>query len=261
MAGGGGAGARAYAAGGLTSQPILARMDTLRAEILREYDSRESAINPFIGRAFEDAEAGALRVMTIGINAYLNSADWPNQKPGWFAAWFDEGKNPFDRAVARDASTVASSLVSDSRLFAGLAFRGKASIFHTNAIKTYLPEAIGKRSDQISPQRYVGHRATWHAEFEIMARHGVLPHVVIVFGRPFWAWAWQAFHRQYRPHRQVARQPLRRMGDEGSDRCLDVGGAHPCSAWIAAARQLSSSAGHCSALGWGAPRDDGPRPA
>lgn len=199
MAGGGGARARAYAAGGLTSQPILARVDTLRAEILREYDARESAINPFIGRAFEDAEAGALRVMTIGINAYLNSADWQNQKPGWFAAWFDEGKHPFDRAVARDASTVASSLVADSRLFPGLAFRGKASIFHTNAIKTYLPEAIGKRSDQISPQRYVGHRATWHAEFEIMARHGVLPHVVIVFGRPFWEWAWQAFHRQYRP--------------------------------------------------------------
>lgn len=37
------------------------------------------------------------------------------------------------------------------------------------------------------------HAPTWHAELDIMAKHGVLPHVIIVFGRPFWDWAWQAY--------------------------------------------------------------------
>lgn len=32
-----------------------------------------------------------------------------------------------------------------------------------------------------------------------MAEHGVLPHVVVVFGRPFWEWAWKAFHPEKKP--------------------------------------------------------------
>jgi hypothetical protein len=171
----------------------------LRTEILRVYDARENTIHPFIGRAFEGAEAGALRVMTIGINAYLSSGDWPNQKPGWFAAWFSEERHGFDHGVARDTVTIAHALTARSALFSNLAFLGKQSVFHTNAVKTYLPKSIGRHADQVSPEEYISHLATWHAEFEIMAKHGVLPHVVIVFGRPFWAWAWKTFHPQYRP--------------------------------------------------------------
>jgi hypothetical protein len=172
----------------------------LGTEILGVYDAREYRIHPFIGQAYEDADAGALRVMTIGINAYLNPADWPNQNPTWFAGWFKEGTYAFDRAVARDAATIANALTANSALYSDLAFRGKDGIFHTNAIKTYLPESIGKRSDQVSPQEYLRHVPTWHAELDILAKHGVLPHVVIVFGRPFWDWAWQAFHPRYRPN-------------------------------------------------------------
>lgn len=175
-------------------------MSVLGTEILRVYDAWEHRIHPFIGQAFESAEAGSLRVMTIGINAYLKLADWPNQKPTWFSGWFEEDRHRFDLGVARDANTIANTLTANSALYRDLALRGKDSFFHTNAIKTYLPESIGKRSDQVSRQQYMQHVPTWHAELDIMAKHGVLPHVIIVFSRAFWEWAWQAFHPRYRPN-------------------------------------------------------------
>ena len=129
-------------------------MSTLETEILRLYDAFENPIHPFIGQAFEGANRGALRVMTIGINAYLSPKDWPNQQPTWFSSWFKEGRHPFDRGVAEGAGTIANSLTANSTLYSALAFRGTDSIFHTNAVKSYLPESSGKTSDQISPRDY-----------------------------------------------------------------------------------------------------------
>lgn len=176
---------------------MLVSVSELRPEILYAYE-RENCLHPFIGEAFESAQSGALRLMTIGINAYLSEADWSGQNPDWFAGWFKEARHKFDRVVAEDASAIASVLVSGS-VFTGLTFRGRENIFHTNAVKEYLPATRGKRSDQVTRQDFERHVPTWHAELDIMAKHGVLPHVVIVFGRPFWEWAWKAFHPSSRP--------------------------------------------------------------
>lgn len=169
-----------------------------RGEVLRVY-AGESCLHPYIGEAFASAEPEALRVMTIGINAYISEPEWLRQKPEWFAGWFAEGRHPFDRKVAEDASAIANALVDGARPFAGLSFRGKENFFHTNAVKAYLPAAVGKRSDQVASVEYERHVPTWHAELDIMAKFGVLPHVVIVFGRPFWEHAWQAFHPRTTP--------------------------------------------------------------
>lgn len=177
---------------------ILDRVTTFRTEIRRAYE-RENCLQPFIGEAFESADAGALRLMTIGINAYLSEDDWPRQSPEWFAGWFNEGRHKFDRTVAKDAGAIASALAGGASRFAGLTYRGKENVFHTNAVKDYLPESKGKRSDQVAREDFERHVPTWHAELEIMAKYGVLPHVIIVFGRPFWEWAWKAFHPTSRP--------------------------------------------------------------
>lgn len=180
------------------SAAILARVSAFRTEVVRAY-MRENCIQPFIGEKFASAEAGALRVMTIGINAYLSEADWSRQNPEWFAGWFKEERHKFDRTVAEDASAIANALSARTTLFTGLGLCGVENIFHTNAVKEYLPESKGKRSDQVTRQDFERHVCTWHAELDIMAKHGVLPHVVIVFGRPFWEWAWKAFHPSSRP--------------------------------------------------------------
>jgi hypothetical protein len=171
----------------------------LRTEIVELYDANEHRIRPYIGRAFETAAAGTLRVMTVGINAYLSPADWPNQNPNWFAAWFAESRHRFDRGVATDAEKIARAIAGGSTLFHDLEYRGKEGIFHTNAVKTYLPEAVGKTSEQVSAQELRRHVPIWHAELDVLAKHGVLPHVVLIFGRPFWNVAWQTFHGNYRP--------------------------------------------------------------
>jgi hypothetical protein len=177
--------------------PIV-RAATFRASILRAY-ARPNRIHPFIGETFAGGDPGSLRVMTIGINAYLSDADWTGQHPEWFAGWFRDETHKFDRTVAADASTVARALADRSPNFAGLAFDGKANIFHTNAVKEYLPAAEGKQSDQLTRAHFEAHVATWHAELDVMAQHGVLPHVVIVFGRPFWEAAWQTFGPKTKP--------------------------------------------------------------
>lgn len=102
--------------------------------------------------------------MTIGINAYLSPVDWSSQHPAWFAGWFRDGRHKFDRTVARDANTIASALVTTSEYFSGLTYEGKEKIFHTNAVKAFMPEAEGKRSDQLTREQYEDHVSTWHAE-------------------------------------------------------------------------------------------------
>ncbi len=170
-----------------------------RADIRNAYTrENKNGILPFIGDTFASGEPGALRVMTIGINAYLSEADWARQHPEWFSGWFKDGVHKFDRTVAADAATIANALA-DTSYFTGLTYRGKENIFHTNAVKFYMPESRGKHSNQVTREDYQRCAPTWHAELDVMAKHGVLPHIVIVFGQPFWEWAWQAFHPRTRP--------------------------------------------------------------
>lgn len=174
------------------------RAATFRETILRAY-RRAECINPFIGDAFAGGVPNALRVMTVGLNAYLSEADWPKQNPDWFAGWFRDGTHKFDRTVATDAGDIARALIDRSPHFSGLTFDGRTNFFHTNAVKAYLREADGKRSDQVTQAHFQAHVATWHAELDAMAQHGVLPHVIIVFGQPFWERAWQAFYPEKKP--------------------------------------------------------------
>jgi hypothetical protein len=169
-----------------------------RRTVTALYETKPNCIHPFIGETFASGEPSTLRVMTIGINAYLSADDWLRQDPEWIAGWFREGRHQFDRRVAEAAATIGRALET-SECFAGLRYEGKANIFHTNAVKAFLPESEGKRSDQVAPQQFEAFASTWHAELDLMARHGVLPHVVIVFGRPFWEWAWKAFHPKTKP--------------------------------------------------------------
>jgi hypothetical protein len=114
---------------------------TFRASILRAY-ARPNRIHPFIGETFASGDPGSLRVMTIGINAYLSDADWNRQDAEWFAGWFRDETHKFDRTVAADASTIARALADRSPHFAGLAFDGKPNIFHTNAVKEFLGSSV-----------------------------------------------------------------------------------------------------------------------
>lgn len=129
--------------------------------------------------------------MALGINAYVSDADWP-PPPEWFAAWFAQARWPFQKAVLRDTDRLAAHLTGPCGAFSGQSYGGAGSIFHTNAIKTHLRESEGKRAGALAPDLFADHAADFRAELELMAQHAVLPHVVIVFGSPFWPFACDA---------------------------------------------------------------------
>jgi hypothetical protein len=78
-------------------------------------------------------------------------------------------------------------------MFHGRRFHGRDSTYITNAIKVYLPASKGKVAAQLGPADFERHRHQWHQELQVMAEHRVLPHLLIVFGQPPWATAWEAF--------------------------------------------------------------------
>jgi hypothetical protein len=77
--------------------------------------------------------------------------------------------------------------VREGARFAGTPAVWPDSFYATNAIKVHMKEAQGKRADQITEEMFDEHLPTWHQELDMMAEHGVLPHVIAIFGKPFWS--------------------------------------------------------------------------
>ncbi len=59
-------------------------------------------IHPFVGGASRGGSADVLRVMGVGINAYVSAKDWPRRSPGWFASWFAPPRDRYQRGLWRD---------------------------------------------------------------------------------------------------------------------------------------------------------------
>lgn len=150
-------------------------------------------IHPLVGAAFQRASDDTLRIMGIGINAYVSTKDWPNRAPGWFASWFTPPRDRYQRGACRDLKDLAAAVTAPGALFFAKAFGATDSLYVTNAVKVYVPEATGKRADQLSDADFDRHMAQWHDELDAMAEHGVLPHVIAIIGDPFWSRACDSF--------------------------------------------------------------------
>lgn len=156
------------------------------------YSRRPNHILPFVGEAFERPTKDLLRVVVVGINSYVSPQHWPVAPGGGFPEWFLHTKYRFFGSVKRNTTRLVSGLV-DNGLFEGLRFDWPASFYGTNAIKAYLPEAEGKRADQVASQLFAEHASTWRDELDLMAEHGALPQLIVIFGEPFWAHACSSF--------------------------------------------------------------------
>lgn len=184
-------------------------------------------IHPFVGRAFQVGGGDALRVMGVGINAYVSAKDWPQRSPGCFASWFSPPRYRYQRGACRDLKAVARAVTTHGALFAAYRFAEMDSVYLTNAVKVYVEEAKGKRAAQLSDADFDRHLAQWHDELDAMADHSVLPHVIAIIGDPFWKRACDSFRTG-----AFARMRLKRY-ESCSESCrhyvnritLDIGGA------------------------------------
>lgn len=161
-------------------------------EVTALYAQRKNCIEPYIGEAYVAPAPDDLRVMTVGINAYVSERHWPVQASA-FREWFEQARHRFDRGVFNEASELAAALTTAPLVHGSRRFRGRPSFFHTNAIKVYLKEREGKRARQVGSELLADHAQQFRSELLILAKHGVLPHLLVVFGRPFWSQAWRSF--------------------------------------------------------------------
>ena len=122
--------------------------------------------------------------------------------PSRFAHWFRSKRYRFFPAVARELPNLCNAL-SALGAFPGLTFDGESpsfrSVYLTNAVRRYLPEDIGAKAHTVPVHFFDEGARMLRAELDALHRHGVLPHVVVVFGKPFWSRAWRVFGLHPRP--------------------------------------------------------------
>lgn len=180
---------------------------TIRAAIDLLYDAAPGGagvehvpIHPYIGARY--FEPGVLRVMVVGINAYIAAKDQP--KPDWFRNEFDlvrgqkrhaDGSLPwlFNRRVADEIVGIGEALVGTDH-FHGLASVGLDGAYITNAVKAYLPHSEGARASDVGDDVLDRYHATWLEECRLLAE--TPPHAIVVLGeRWWWPWACSTFMR------------------------------------------------------------------
>lgn len=159
----------------------------------RIYRRFEHGLVPYIGAAYVSPQPEDLRVMAIGINSYASEKDWPPH-PGWLRGWYAERTHRFHKSVWRSAATLGAALTAPGMLFAGRKYDASRSLYATNGVKECMREAEGKRVDQLPPDVFAKYDEAWREELRLLAEGGVMPHVMIVLGAPFWERAWRALH-------------------------------------------------------------------
>lgn len=171
---------------GVTNQAITDIYDALVPETGAPATGR---IHPFVGGAFTGT-SDALRIMAIGINCY--ASDTATTKPSWFPAMFAEQKYRFQKAVLRQVALLGRAL-EGSQMAGGRAFAGKESIYHTNAVKRWVPMSTGKRAHRVPEPLFAEGQLVFRAELDALAAGRVLPDLVVVFGNRPWSYTWRAF--------------------------------------------------------------------
>jgi hypothetical protein len=144
-------------------------------------------IHPYIGTSFSEPSEAKLRVMAIGINAYVDANHAADIRGSWFRDWFATGKYRYQRAAWKSLDALSLGLVSGAYGLGHLAHVGMDSIYLTNAVKTYLPTEVGKRADQVADTQYDAHLPTWQEELRVLAEHDAFPHAIVIIGSPFWS--------------------------------------------------------------------------
>jgi hypothetical protein len=159
-------------------------------------------IEPFIGRAFLQSRSADLRILMVGVNAYVDDAEWDRKppQPRWFRSWFAEGTWRFYRRAAKDAKILGTELPKLSPEFASKALYDKEGLYVTNFVKTYVRTSLGKREGQLGHElvHWTDH---WAAEVEALAAYDVLPHAIVIYSKRVWDCAWRPLLRAFKEPR------------------------------------------------------------
>lgn len=160
-------------------------------------DPTAPPIHPFIGRHYSEATPGVLRVLVMGINCYYGKHP-PGPDVQWLPTFMRERRFTFFARSFTESAVIAEAL-EHSPDFEGFRHAGLEALFVTNMVRRQLPSSTGKKAAQVNEVHLDEGSQVWRDELDLLHRHGVLPHVVIVFGGQIWGRAWTAFGKRVHP--------------------------------------------------------------
>lgn len=165
--------------------PTTASINALYATLLAHpTEPRLPSIRPFIGSDYDAPEPDRLRVLAIGLNAYISDEHRPAEST-WFRCWVAERRSPFFRTAVRECERLAHGMLQQLDP-PSLSFDATTGLYLTNAVKRYLPYASGRHVGGVDPRWFHEGRGIWLDELRTLAQADALPHVVVVFGRDAW---------------------------------------------------------------------------
>ena len=169
------------------SDDLIAEIDAAYGT-LRSLDGAKGPIRPFLGAAFGEAESNALRVMAIGLNAHCRADESPTGDH-WRSGVAGDRWH-FARQLRRDLRALTTG-IEGARTLGGRRYAAPDSLYLTNAVKRWLPDAQDARA--VEERWFEEGAAVLQAELAALHAAGRLPHLVVVAGARAWAQVWPAF--------------------------------------------------------------------
>ena len=146
-------------------------------------------IEPYIGVDFATPSPTRLRVLGVGINSYVSDDDVPGADPGWFRGWVEHGRQPFFQTLRRECETLARGVLelgAEVEPWSSMSFESPAGLYGTNAVKRLLPSSVGRHAAEVESKWFDEGSDVWRRELGLLAQHGALPHLIVVFGERAW---------------------------------------------------------------------------
>src|SRR5690606_38782524 len=139
---------------------------TLVQSIETIYAQHPHHILPSIGAAYSEPRDDDLRVLALGINAYVSARDWP-PRPEWCRGWIASRQYRYQKRLA-DEVQVLADVLTDSTMFAGKTYDAARCLYATNAVKVYVPEEHGKQAAGLTEADFAPHVQQWHGELRAL---------------------------------------------------------------------------------------------
>ena len=152
---------------------------------------------PFIEDKYINSTA--VRIMHVGVNAYIGESDWGNTKEERWRDWARNDEHRFHKWMTQNSS----------------AFNFETCSYKTNLIKIYLSSKLGKTVKDIPEDVFKLSENLFREEIKLLNDLKLLPHIILCYGLAAWNGVWPMMFESFkaediRKHRAFSTQ----VGDD-----------------------------------------------
>ena len=155
------------------------KIDKWYRENAERYDLPNSEIPhrvpllPFVDENY--FESDSLKVMHLGINAYVGERDWADAKEDSWRGWARNDRYKFHKWMSKNQAAFSN--------FSSASYR-------TNLVKIFLPASTGKIATDVSQKILDKSQELLKDEIKLLQHLQVLPDIILCYGRKAWDGMW-----------------------------------------------------------------------